>query len=50
MFWTLKRMYLEGKLPKVGLENAVAKNWITEEQMREIIDAKEEAVEEDDEL
>lgn len=49
MFWTLKRMYLEDKLPKLGLENAVAKNWITEAQMQEIIEAKEESVEEDDE-
>lgn len=48
MFWTLKRMYLEEKLPKVGLENAVAKNWITEEQMQEIIDAKEDSIEDDE--
>ena len=47
MFRTLRRMYLEGKLPKLGLENAVAKNWITKEQMQEIIEAKEETVEED---
>jgi len=50
MFWTLKRMYLEDKLPKLGLENAVLKGWITEAQMQEIIEAKEEAVEEDNEL
>lgn len=36
MFETLKRLYLEGKLTVDGLENAVAKGWITEEQKQEI--------------
>lgn len=48
MFWTLRRMYLEDKLPKLGLENAVAKNWITEAQMQEIIEAKEDSIEDDE--
>lgn len=37
MFETLKRLYQEGKLSENGLNNAVLKGWITEEQKQEII-------------
>ena len=37
MYERLKRLYNEGRLTKEGLENAVARGWITEEQMQEII-------------
>ena len=37
MYERLKRLYNEGRLTKEGLENAVARGWITEEQMLEII-------------
>lgn len=36
MFETLKRLYTEGKLSEEGLNNAVEKGWITEEQKLEI--------------
>ena len=36
MFETLKRLYSDGKLTNTGLENAVAKGWITQEQADEI--------------
>ena len=36
MFEILQRLYKEGKLTLQGLENAVAKKWITEEQKEEI--------------
>ena len=36
MFERLKRLYKEGKLDKTGIENAVAKGWITQEQADEI--------------
>ena len=36
MFDTLKRLYSDGKLTDTGLENAVAKGWITQEQADEI--------------
>jgi hypothetical protein len=39
MFETLQRLYGEGKLTLQGLENAVVKGWITEEQKQEIIEA-----------
>lgn len=38
MFETLQRLYLEGKLTLQGLENAVIKGWITEEQKQEILE------------
>jgi hypothetical protein len=37
MFETLLRLYKEGKLSEQGLENAVIKGWITEEQKQEIM-------------
>lgn len=40
MYETLMRLYNEGRLPEVGLSNAVTKGWITEEQKKEIIDSK----------
>ena len=36
MFETLKRLYEQGRLDSVGLENAVGKGWITALQMEEI--------------
>ncbi len=37
MYERLKRLYRNGEITKSGLEKAVAKGWITEEQMNEII-------------
>ena len=31
MFDRLKRLYKQGKITEVGLQNAVTKGWITEE-------------------
>lgn len=36
MFDTLMRLYKEGKLSDAGLENAVTKGWITQEQAETI--------------
>lgn len=36
MFERLKRLYNEGRLSMAGLETAVARGWITEEQKQEI--------------
>ena len=42
MYERLKRLYREGKIDEQGLENAVAKGWITQEQADEIMgDAQE---------
>ena len=38
----LKKLYLAGRLNDVGLENAVTRGWITEDQKAEIIEAKKE--------
>lgn len=38
MFETLKRLYREGKLTLLGLDNAVTKGWITEQQKNEIVE------------
>ncbi|MDD3841073.1 MAG: XkdX family protein [Clostridia bacterium] len=37
MFETLKRLFDEGKLSENGINNAVLKGWITEEQKLEIM-------------
>lgn len=37
MYERLKRLYLDGKINEKGLEKAVTKGWITEEQMNKII-------------
>lgn len=37
MFETLKRLYLQGELSKSGLNRAVSKRWITEEQKNQIL-------------
>lgn len=42
MYNRLKKLYLAGRLNDTGLENAVAKGWITEEQKAEIVEAKKE--------
>lgn len=39
MYNTLKRMYLQGKIGLDGLERAVLKGWITDNQKNEIIAA-----------
>lgn len=36
MFERLKRLYNEGKLDAQGIENAVAKGWITADEYKEI--------------
>lgn len=43
MFETLKRLYGNGNGPldEKGLNNAVSKSWITEEQEREILGLQE---------
>lgn len=43
MYKRLKKLYKEGRLTKTGLQNAVAKGWITEEEMREIVGEDESA-------
>lgn len=40
MFERLKRLYNEGRIDEAGLENAVKKGWITEEEKQLIIDQK----------
>lgn len=37
MYERLKRLYRNGEITESGLEKAVQKGWITEEQMNEII-------------
>lgn len=37
MYETLKRLYEENRLTQEGLQNAVTKGWITEEQYQTII-------------
>ena len=37
MFERLKRLYNEGKIDEAGLESAVEKGWITEEQKIQIM-------------
>lgn len=41
MFETLNRLYHAGSIEVAHLENAVAKGWITEEEMQEISGGKE---------
>lgn len=36
MYQTLKRLYGMGRLTDTGLDNAVAKGWITPEQAQQI--------------
>lgn len=43
MYERLERLYKEGKIDDKGLDNAVAKGWITEVQAEEIRAAKEAA-------
>lgn len=37
MFERLKRLYSEGKIDETGINNAVNKGWITQEQVDEIL-------------
>lgn len=37
MFETLKRLYNQGELSMAGLDRAVVKKWITQEQKNQII-------------
>lgn len=39
-FDTVQRLYNEGKLTEIGLSNAVTKEWITQEQMDQIMASK----------
>lgn len=41
MFERLKRLYNLGKLDATGIQNAVAKGWITQEQAEQIISQEE---------
>ena len=42
MFERLKRLYESGQLDQKGIENAVAKGWISQEQAEEILAPKDE--------
>ncbi len=42
MFERLKRLYESGQLDQKGVENAVTKGWITQEQAAEILAPKDE--------
>ena len=42
MYNRLRKLYLAGRLNDVGLESAVTRGWITEDQKAEIIEAKKE--------
>ena len=46
MFETLNRLYRAGSIEAAQLENAVAKGWITEEKMQEILESAPEKGEE----
>ena len=37
MFERLKNLYLTGRITETGLNNAVKKNWITEEEKETIL-------------
>jgi hypothetical protein len=37
MYSILKKMYVAGKLTETGLDNAIAKGWITEVEKEEIL-------------
>ena len=39
MYERVKRLYLAGRLSEAGLENAVEKGWISNEQRTEILEA-----------
>lgn len=39
MFERLKTLYLTGRITKSGLDNAVKKNWITEEEKKLILNS-----------
>ena len=41
MFEHLKRLYLQGRIDLIGLNNAVTKGWITQEQLEEIVTSNE---------
>lgn len=42
MYNRLKKLYIAGRLNDTGLEKAVTRGWITEDQKAEIIEAKKE--------
>lgn len=42
MFERLRRLYREGKIDESGLESAVEKGWITEEQKNQIMSENQE--------
>lgn len=37
MYYTILRLYTEGRLTEKGLVNAVSKNWITEEEKQDML-------------
>lgn len=37
MYENLKRLYKQGKISVSGIENAVSKNWITQDQANKIL-------------
>ena len=39
MFERLKNLYLTGRITESGLDNAVKKNWITEEEKKLILNS-----------
>lgn len=41
MFESVKRLFLSGRLTLDGLEKAVAKNWVTQDQADKLLQAKE---------
>lgn len=43
MYERLKDLYIDGELTQQGLSRAVLKDWITEKEMQEIIEAGTEA-------
>ena len=40
MCFTIKKLYLEGRLTEYGLDNAVSRGWITADEKAEIKSSK----------
>lgn len=40
MYDVVKSIYLKGKIDESGLDNAILRGWITEEQKMEIMESK----------
>lgn len=39
MFEAIKKLYQQGKLTEAGINNAITKGWITQEQAQEILNS-----------